>query len=59
MESTKKLVEVFCRITEPAIMIGFFSEIFTPVKIDDFIFDGDFGEPEFTVITKLTWFLPV
>jgi len=37
MESAKKLVEVFCRITEPAIMRKFFSEIFTPAEIDDFV----------------------
>jgi len=37
MKSAKKLVEVLCRITEPAIMRRFFSEIFTPAEIDDFV----------------------
>ena len=37
MESAKKLVEVLCRITEPAVMRRFFSEIFTPAEIDDFV----------------------
>ncbi len=37
MESAKKLIEVLCRITEPAIMKRFISEIFTPAEIDDFV----------------------
>ena len=37
MKSAKILVEVLCRITELAIMRRFFSEIFTPAEIDDFV----------------------
>ncbi len=37
MESKRDLAEAFCRITDPALMIQFFSEIFTPAEIDDFV----------------------
>ena len=37
LESAEKLVEVLCRITEPEIMRRFFSEIFTPAEIDDYV----------------------
>mgnify|MGYP001828833536 CR=1 FL=1 len=37
MRSSKELVEVFCRIDEPSVMKKFFSEIFTPAEIDDFV----------------------
>jgi len=37
MESAKELVEVLCGITEPDTMRMFFSEIFTPAEIDDFV----------------------
>ena len=37
MRSAQNLVEVLCRITEPVIMRRFFSEIFTPAEIDDFV----------------------
>ena len=37
MSSVKELVEVFCRIDKPSTMRKFFSEIFTPAEIDDFV----------------------
>lgn len=37
MRSSKRLVEAFCRIDEPSVMKKFFSEIFTPAEIDDFV----------------------
>jgi TrpR family trp operon transcriptional repressor len=37
MSSVKQLAEVFCRIDEPKVMKKFFSEIFTPAEIDDFV----------------------
>lgn len=37
MRSSKELVEAFCRIDEPSVMKKYFSEIFTPAEIDDFV----------------------
>jgi len=37
MKSTDELAEVFCQIRKPSIMSKFFTEIFTPAEIDDFV----------------------
>ncbi|MFO7914920.1 MAG: Trp family transcriptional regulator [Candidatus Krumholzibacteriales bacterium] len=35
--STRDLAEAFCRIDKPPAMSKFFTEIFTPAEIDDFV----------------------
>lgn len=37
MSSSKELAEAFCRIKKSSEMRKFFSEIFTPAEIDDFV----------------------
>jgi TrpR family transcriptional regulator, trp operon repressor len=37
LESAEKLIDVFCRIGESETMKKFFTEIFTPAEIDDFV----------------------
>ncbi|MBD3180563.1 MAG: transcriptional regulator [Candidatus Latescibacteria bacterium] len=37
MSSTRELAEAFCFINKPSVMSKFFSEIFTPAEIDDFV----------------------
>ena len=37
MSSSKKLAEAFCSIENTSEMRKFFSEIFTPAEIDDFV----------------------
>jgi TrpR family trp operon transcriptional repressor len=37
MSDTAELAKAFCRIKETAVMSKFFTEIFTPAEIDDFV----------------------
>ncbi len=37
MSTRLELAEAFCRIKDPPTMSKFFSEIFTPAEIDDFV----------------------
>jgi TrpR family trp operon transcriptional repressor len=37
MEADRDLAEAFCSIKDPALMQEFFSEIFTPAEVDDFV----------------------